>query len=410
MRFIGNVIEKLQRHPKRVVFPEGDEPRILQAARQFHALRLGAPILLGDHAKIKEAAEKLNIPLEGIRIINPAQSEDTGKFRETFLSRCAAKKVCAQTEAREAMLQPNYYGAMMLAMHQADGLVSGASHNTGSVLRPLFQIIKAAPDINTASSCMVMEVEDTRIGEDGVLFMADCGVIPDPTVDQLADIAVSTARLARHLLGVKPRVALLSFSTKGSASHPSVGKVQAATAHGQAQGRTIISGSGFRRRIASGRRARCRKLPNANCTKVQVAGRANVLIFPDLNSGNIASKLVRIVSRANAYGQILLGLNRPAADVSRGSSAHDILGVAAIVGVQSTDYQKLYPGADAESAGGSSLNEHDHAARLHRRHAPERRQDHHVARPHRRVAKIFSARRLHQARRPAVRRNRGAKN
>jgi len=349
MRFIGNVIEKLQRHPKRVVFPEGAEPRILQAARQFHALRLGAPIVLGEPDKIREVAEALKIPLDGIRIINPATSEDLENFAQR-LFRVRREKGLRQTEAREAMLQPNFYGAMMLAMHQADGLISGASHITGSVLRPLFQIVKAAPDITVVSSCTVMEVEDTRIGENGVLFMGDCGVIPDPTVDQLADIAVSIARLARHMLGVKPRVAFLSFSSKGSASHPSIGKMQAATAQARRKAAQLNVEADFDGELQADA-ALVPEIASRKLSESKVAGRANVLIFPDLNSGNIASKLVGVVSRANAYGQILLGLNRPAADVSRGSSAHDILGVAAIVGVQATDYLKLYPGADKELPG-----------------------------------------------------------
>ncbi len=349
MRFIGNVIEKLQRHPKRVVFPEGEEPRVLAAARQFFALRLGVPILLGDPLKVKDIAAQLNLSLDGIRIINPPASEDLDNFANRFYRLRREKGVKAQ-EAREAMLQPNYYGAMMLAMHQADGLISGASHITGSVLRPLFQIIKPAPDIRAASSCMAMEVEDTRIGEQGVLFMADCGVIPDPTVDQLADIAITTARLARHMLGTKPRVALLSFSTKGSASHPSVGKVQAATAQARRKAEQLFLEADFDGEMQVDA-ALVPEIAERKLHDSPVAGRANVLIFPDLNSGNIASKLVRLVGHANAYGQILLGLNRPAADVSRGSNAHDILGVAAIVGVQSTDYQKLYPGADAQLPG-----------------------------------------------------------
>jgi phosphate acetyltransferase len=343
MRFIGNVIEKLQRHPKRVVFPEGAEPRILQAARQFHTLQLGAPILLGNRLQIQGVAEGLKIPLDGIRIIDPAESEDLETFVRRFYS-LRREKGLRSTEAREAMLQPNYYGSMMLAMHQADGLVSGSSHITGSVLRPLFQIIKMAPDFHAASSCMIMEVEDTRIGEKGVLFMADCGVIPDPTVEQLADIAVSTARLARHMLGVKPRVALLSFSTKGSASHPSVGKVQAATAQARHRAEQLFLEAEFDGELQVDA-ALVPEIAERKLHESQVAGHANVLIFPDLNSGNIASKLVRLVGRAHAYGQILLGLNRPAADVSRGSTAHDILGVSAIIGVQATDYQKLYPGS-----------------------------------------------------------------
>jgi phosphate acetyltransferase len=349
MRFIGRVIEKLQRHPKRVVFPEGEEPRILQAARQFAALKLGAPILLGDAAKVNAVAQELNVSLEGIRIINPAESEDTENFVKRFHSLRREKGLRA-TEAREAMLQPNYYGTMMLAMHQADGVISGASHITSSLLRPLFQIIKVAPDIHTASSCMVMEVEDTRMGEDGVLFMADCGVIPDPTVDQLADIAVSTARLARHMLGVRPRVALLSFSTRGSAAHPSVGKVQAATAMAKRKAEQLFLEADFDGELQVDA-ALVAEIAERKLHDSKVAGKANVLIFPDLNSGNIASKLVRLVGHANAYGQILLGLNRPAADVSRGSTAHDILGVAAIIGVQATDYQKLYPGANAKLPG-----------------------------------------------------------
>ena len=349
MRFIGNIIEKLQRHPKRVVFPEGAEPRILQAARQFYSLRLGAPILLGDRTQIKQAAAQLNVSLEGVRIINPAESEDLDAFAQRYelLRRFKGIKV---TEAREAMLNPNYYGAMMVAMHQADGFISGTSEFTGSTLRPLFQIIKVAPQATTASSCMIMEVEDTRFGEGGVLFLADCGVIPEPTVDQLADIAVSTASLSKQLLGIRPRVALLSYSTKGSATHPSIGRVQAATALAQQKAAQkgldadfdgeLLVDAAIIPEIAS------RKLPES-----KVAGRANVLIFPDLNSGNIASKLLQHVARANAYGQILLGLDRPAADVSRGSSAHDILGVAAIVGLQSIAYNELYPEAGKKLPG-----------------------------------------------------------
>ncbi len=349
MRFIGGLIEKLQRHPKRIVFPEGTEPRVLQAARQFYSLRLGVPILLGDRTKIKDAAQSLNVSLEGVRIINPAESEDLESFGHRFESLRRFKGLKA-TEAREAMLLPNYYGAMMVAMHQADGMVSGTNQITGSVLRPLFQIIKVAPSITTASSCMVMEVDDTRFGENGILFMGDCGVIPDPTMDQLADIAVSTAQLARQILGTRPRVAMLSFSTKGSATHPSIGKVQAATALAEKKARSLKIEADFDGELqvdaALVPEIAARKLPDS-----KVAGHATVLIFPDLNAGNIASKLIQHVARANAYGQILLGLDRPAADVSRGSNAHDILGVAAIVGVQSIEYAKLYPGAGTSLPG-----------------------------------------------------------
>jgi len=340
MRFIGSVIEKLQRHPKRIVFPEGTEPRVLQAARQFYSLRCGVPILLGNRTHIKQAAEKLNVSLEGIRIINPDESEELDNFAKRYELLRRFKGI-REREARETMLKPNYFGAMMVAMHQADGMVSGSNEVTGSVLRPLFQIIKVAPQATTASSCMILEVDDTRFGEKGVMFMADCGVIPDPNVEQLSDIAVSTSQLVRQMLNVRPRVAFLSYSTKGSATHPSIGKVQAATALARQKAEQQMFEADFDGELqvdaALVPEIATRKLPES-----KVAGQANVLIFPDLNSGNIGSKLIQHVSRANAYGQILLGLDRPAADLSRGSNAHDIMGVAAIIGVQATAYKLLY--------------------------------------------------------------------
>lgn len=343
MRFMGGVIEKLQRHPKRIVFPEGTEPRVLQAARQFHSLRLGVPILLGDRAAVKEAAAELNVSLEGIRIIHPADSPDLESFARRFELIRRSKGIQMQ-EAREAMTKPNFFGAMMVGMRQADGLVSGTSEISGSVLRPLFQIIRVAPRTTTASSCMVMEVEDTRFGERGVLFLGDCGVIPEPTVEQLAEIGLSTARLARQILGTRPRVAFLSYSTMGTTTHPSVLRVKAATALAQKRASEEFLEADFDGEVqvdaALIPEIAARKMPGS-----KVAGRANVLIFPDLNSGNIASKMIQHIARANAYGQVLLGLDRPAADVSRGSNAHDILGVAAIVGLQSIEYPKLYPGA-----------------------------------------------------------------
>jgi phosphate acetyltransferase len=352
MRFIASVIDKLQRHPKRIVFPEGTEPRVLLAARQFHSLRLGVPILLGDRGRIKALAESLNVSVEGIRIIDPELSDDLPAYVARY-ERLRRLKGVEESDARSVMVKPNFFGAMMVAMHGADGFVSGTSEISGSVLRPLFQIIKVAPKATTASSCMVIEVPDSRFGESGVLFMADCGVIPVPTVEQLAEIAISTGRLARQMLGTRPRVAMLSFSTHGSSRHDAAGKVVAATALAQQRARE----SGLEVDIDGELQVDAALIPEIAARKLpesRVGGRANVLVFPDLNSGNIASKMVQHIARGNAYGQILLGLDRPAADVSRGSNAHDILGVAAVVGLQSIEYGNLYPDAGRTLPGDES--------------------------------------------------------
>lgn len=342
MNFITSIIGKLQRHPKRIVFPEGEEPRVIEAARQFYALRLGVPILLGDPEKIEATAARLKVPVDHMGMVNPATSKDVKDFAKRY-DVLRRYKHYPGPDSIEVMHNPLYFGAMMLWTNQVDGLVAGAAHTTGSVLRPLFQIVKTAPHSKVVSSCMIIETNDLSLGDQGVLYFADCGVIPEPTVEQLSDISVSTAQLARQLTGITPRVAMLSFSTKSSATHKAASKMAAATALAREEAKTKL----VEMEVDGELQADAALMPEIAKIKVPnspVAGRANVMIFPDLNAGNIATKLVQRVGKTNAFGQILLGLSRPAADLSRGCSSYDILGVAAVVGLQAIAYRDLYPG------------------------------------------------------------------
>jgi len=233
---------------------------------------------------------------------------------------------------------------MMLATAQADSIIGGATVTASSALRPLFQIIPRQEGVNTASSIMVLDFDEKKVGIDGSLFLADCGVLPEPTAEQLADIAIATARLAHHLTNETPRVALLSYSTKGTSPHPSLVKMRLATQLALARVPALkfpiaLDGEMQVDAALDLRTAEMKKIAGG------VAGRANVLIFPDLNSGNIAFKLVQILAGANTFGQIVTGLACPAAEISRGSSAHDVFGAAAIVGVQAISRNLLY-GAD----------------------------------------------------------------
>jgi phosphate acetyltransferase len=341
MSFIESVIEKLRRHPKRIVFPEGTEPRILHAARRCADLKAMLPILLGDKDEIQKLAASEKVDLDHIMIIDPKTASDLPVFCAN-LERLDRYKRMGITNPRDLMVRPYYFGAMMLQYGQADALVGGANAYTGTLLRPLFQLIKPLPGVRSFSSAMMVELEQKQFGENGVLYLADCGVIPHPTVEQLAHIAFGTGQLARQLSGITPRVAMLSFSTKGSAKTPEVERVIAATA----LARKLAEDSLIPMEIDGELQADTAldpELASRKAPKSLVAGRANVLVFPDLNSGNIASKLIRYLAGARTYGQILLGLSKPAADLSRGSTVDDIVGVAAIVGLQAVEYRKLYP-------------------------------------------------------------------
>ncbi|QYY36025.1 phosphate acetyltransferase [Ruficoccus sp. ZRK36] len=342
MSLINRLSVRLQNHPKRVVYPEGTDPRIIQAARQYATRGLGVPILLGDRTRIKINAARLDIKLDGVKIIEPGRSDELEDFLTKFQGLRRFRNLDKQS-AKDYIVNNNYFATLMLATGRADAIVSGATINASSALRPLFQIIPTQDDVQTASSMLILEKEDSRLGIDGALFMADCGVIPEPTSEQLADIACTTAGLAWHLTNERPRVAMLAFSSKANKDkHASIARMKAATSLAKDKARdhdmpVEIDGELQADAALDPFVAEQKEIGGS------VAGQANVLVFPDLNSGNIASKLAQMVSGARSYGQIITGLSKPAAEISRGASAHDIFGATVIVAAQAVDKKYLYP-------------------------------------------------------------------
>jgi phosphate acetyltransferase len=314
---------------------------VLRAAARFVKLQLGAPLLLGRRDEIEKVALEERISLDHVGVIDPATSSELPIFCRR-LEKLKRYRDLGLKQAEEIMVNPNYFGAMMVQYGLVDAIVAGAVESAGSSLRPMLQLIKSAPDTTSVSSCMMLDLSNKRYGEKGVMFFADCAVIPEPSIEQLATIAVQTGAICRQLTGNKPRIAMLSFSTKGSAKLPQTQKIAAATA----LARQKIDEQRLEMEIDGELQADAALLPELGRRKAPqslVAGQANVLIFPDLNAGNIGVKLVQYLAGAETYGQILLGLARPCGDLSRGASEDDILGLAAILGLQAIEFRKLYP-------------------------------------------------------------------
>jgi len=341
MSLIDTLAERLTRHPKRVVFPEGSDSRILQAARQFATRKLGVPILLGDRTVIKENAARLDLRLDGLRILEPARADEFPEFVKKFQGLRRFKGL-DELEARDYVANNNYFAAIMLATMGADAVVAGATQMAASGLRPLFQVLPLQDGVTTASSMAIVETSLPHLGINGHLFLADCGVLPNPTAEQLADIAVTTAALAHHLTNQTPRVAMLAYSTKSrDPKNPVIGKIQSATklAHRKAVERGLLIEIDGEMQLDAALDPVTAKQKGVDSS---VAGRANVLIFPDLNSGNLTLKTLQIVASARTYGQVITGLTRPCAEISRGASAHDIFGTAVLVAAQAVDHSFLY--------------------------------------------------------------------
>ena len=328
MGMIEQVKVKARQCVKTIVLPEGDEPRTVQAAVKIVQEKIARPILLGDPARVKAVAAEKGVDVSNIEIVNPLTSPKAAEYTNTLYELRKAKGV-TEEQAKQLVADPMYYGIMMVKLGDADGLVSGAVHTTGDMLRPALQIIKTKPGIKVVSSSFLLDCPNKSLGHNGLLVYSDCVVVPCPTAEELASIAVSAAETAHVLCGIEePKVALLSFSTKGSAKHELVTKVQEATrlAHEMAPDLALDGEMQFDAAI----------IPEIGASKAKgspVAGHANVLIFPDLQAGNIGYKITQRIGGAEAFA-VLQGLAKPCNDLSRGCSVDDIVATVALTAVQ----------------------------------------------------------------------------
>ena len=327
LNLIENFKEKARKLNKTIVLPEGEEPRVIRAAEKITAEGFAKIIILGDEKVIREKCP--DAKLDGVKIVNPKTSEKVGEYAKVLFELRKAKGM-TEEEAERLIKDEMYYGVMMVKMGDADGLVSGACHSTADTLRPALQILKTAPGTKLVSAFFVMCTDTPQFGTDGTLIFADCGLNINPSSDELSEIAIASAHSWSTFMGnVEPHVAMLSYSTMGSAGGEVAKKVQEAVKFCKEKAPELAIDGDLQLDAAIVPTVAQLKAPGSS-----VAGKANVLVFPDLEAGNIGYKLVQRFAGADAYGPILQGIAKPVNDLSRGCSADDIVGVVAITAVQ----------------------------------------------------------------------------
>ena len=329
MNFIDSVKERAKKNIKTIVLPEAEDLRVLEAAQTILKEKFANVILVGDEERVLKNAKDNNINIEGIKIVNPSKSEKYDEY-VGLLVELRKNKGMTEEEARKLILDPVYYGMMMVKAGEADGLVSGAIHSTSDTLRPALQILKTAPDTKLVSAFFLMVVPDCEYGEKGTFIFADSGLNPNPNVDELEEIAKASGKSFELLVQKEAKIAMLSFSTYGSAARADITqKMKDATEQIKANNPEILVDGELQLDAAIVPEIAKMKAPGS-----KVAGQANVLVFPDLNAGNIGYKLVQRLAKAEAYGPLCQGIAKPVNDLSRGCSSQDIVGVVAITALQ----------------------------------------------------------------------------
>ena len=329
MGFIDVIKQRAKDNIKTIVLPETEDMRTLEAADKILKEGIARLVLIGKEDEVKKSAADAGLDISGAQIVDPATSEKTQGYIDKLVE-LRQKKGMTPEEAREILLnQYLYYGVMMVKMGDADGMVSGACHSTADTLRPCLQILKTRPGTKLVSAFFLIVVPDCEYGANGAFIFADSGLVQNPNPEELAAIAASSAASFELLVQEKPVVAMLSHSTKGSAKHADVDKVLEATRIAKEQNPDLALDGEFQLDAAI--------VPSVGASKAPgspVAGKANVLVFPDLDAGNIGYKLAQRLAKAEAYGPITQGIAKPVNDLSRGCSADDIVGVVAVTSVQ----------------------------------------------------------------------------
>ena len=328
MSFIDPIKERAKKEIKTIVLPEATDIRILEASQIVKEQGYAKVILIGNEEEVRKLATEKNINLDGTKIIDPAKSDKTKEYASN-LYELRKQKGMTEEQANRLILDPVYFGMMMVKLDEADGLVSGAAHSTSDTLRPALQILKTAPGTKLVSAFFIMVVPDCQYGSNGTFIFADSGLNEEPNAEALSEIAISSSKSFEQLIGEQAKVAMLSYSTYGSAHSASTEKMIEATKLVKEKAPNLLADGELQLDAAIIPEVAAFKAPES-----PLKGEANVLVFPDLGAGNIGYKLVQRLAKAEAYGPLCQGIAKPVNDLSRGCSYKDIAGVIAITAVQ----------------------------------------------------------------------------